>query len=386
MEKKGKYKIILSVMLLLGVVFILIFSNSRFCYVPVKQQYVKFSSCDTVVIDGKIMFPTGCVSDKLVIYVTPCLVTTFKPESDIKELRFDLMLRDKLLNKGIAYFEFVGRKDSILKYDRRYPLSTMFTKVQDLEEAIKYIRSRADLKNKKIVLIGQSEGGATSAVVASKNSSIFAVVLLSAAGVSGSKFMSYQAACKDTLFMGTFGLHPEVFDVLNSMSSIKKKRYEQNIEGFKKFENETYGPLKDIVDKYDDYDTIASHVISYLENKWNMEDEKTKSIHKNFSEYCVAHHHFAYIQPEQIGLLKWKPELYFPKITCPVAVVYGTRDQSVEYSTSITNIRELLVRGGNNKFISFVLKDHNHFLENKRNKPSIQDSSVDQVVDWIVRQ
>src|SRR5450759_5335363 len=145
MEKKGKYKIILSVMLLLGVVFILIFSNSRFCYVPVKQQYVKFSSCDTVVIDGKIMFPTGCVSDKLVIYVTPCLVTTFKPESDIKELRFDLMLRDKLLNKGIAYFEFVGRKDSILKYDRRYPLSTMFTKVQDLEEAIKYIRSRADL-------------------------------------------------------------------------------------------------------------------------------------------------------------------------------------------------------------------------------------------------
>jgi len=351
-----------------------------------KTILVQFISSDSIKIEGKLWLPIGKISDKLVIYVSPCLVTKFSPELDSKRLRYDLMLRDKLLKKGYVIFEFVGRKDSIMKYGRRYPTSTMNTKAQDLEAAIAYIRARADLKNKKIVLIGQSEGGATSAIAASRVSGVHAVVLLSTPGVPGREFLTYQSKCQDTLFMGTFGTDPKLFVWLNLLSSIKKKNYEQSIDGFNRFRKETYGPLEEIVDNYNNSDTIAVHIISYLERKWKKEDDVTRSIHKNFINYCEAHHQNVYIQPKQIALWKWKPELYFPGIKCPVLTVAGSRDQSVEYSSSIKNIRELLAKGGNNNFTSFILKDHDHILENRRTNPSIQDSSVVQVVDWIVRQ
>lgn len=347
---------------------------------------VQFTSCDTVKIYGKLWFPVSDTHDKIVIAVAPCLVTKFKPEAVSGKLRFDLMLRDKLLEKGIFYFEFAGRKDSVLKYDRRYPVSTMFTKAQDLEAAIAYIQSREDLKKKKIVLVGQSEGGATSAIVASRNTHVYAVVLISAPGVPGREFMNYQSKCKDTLFMSTFGRHIEVFNILNSMSSLNEKKYEQSIGEFERYRQETEGPFLNYIDIYEDYDTIATKIMGYLQNKWEREDDKTKILHKDFSGYCKANHHYVYIQPEQIALLKWKPALYFPKIKCSVAAVYGTLDRNVEYSSGITNIRALLAKSGNDNFTTFVLKDHDHYLENKRNKPSIQDSSVDQVVDWIIRQ
>ena len=114
-----------------------------------KIEEVQIASCDSTKIEGRIWFPEKRTSDKLVIAVTPCLVTTFKPMSYSEELRFDLMLRDKLLEKGITYFEFAGRKDSITKYGRRFPLSTMFTKAKDLEATLAYVRSRGDLANKK---------------------------------------------------------------------------------------------------------------------------------------------------------------------------------------------------------------------------------------------
>ena len=117
---------------------------------PSEFVLVQFISCDSIKIYGKLWIPSGKSGDKLVIAVAPCLVSEFKPNPDPKLLRFDLMLRDKLLETGTIYFEFAGRKDSILKHNRRVPLSTMFTKVQDLKAAIAYIRSRPDLQNKKI--------------------------------------------------------------------------------------------------------------------------------------------------------------------------------------------------------------------------------------------
>jgi len=355
---------------------------------PEKSKTVKvqFISCDTIKLEGKLWFPIGRISNKIVIAVAPCLTYSFKPVTDPKRLRYDLMLRDKLLKKGIIYFEFASRTDSILKYDWRYPISTMFTKAQDLEAAIAYIRSRPDVKDKKIILIGQSEGGATSAIVAARNNKITAVVLLSAPGVPGQVFTDYQETCQDTMFMANYGHLSEAFNSLNLISSLKEKNYEQSLDGYKNFRKETFGPLKDIVDNYDNYDTIATHLTNYLEQKWKKENSETRKRFKNFSFYCYGNHYWAYIQPEQIALRKWKPELYFPYIKCPVAAVVGTRDKAIEYRSSIINIKKLLASGGNNNFTPFILKDHDHFLENRRNNPSIQDSAVVKVVDWINRQ
>lgn len=111
-------------------------------------------------------------------------------------------------------------------------------------------------------------------------------------------------------------------------------------------------------------------------------------MHKDFINYCNAHQYSSFVCPENLAKLKWLPELYFPNITCPVLAVHGTKDRNIEYSSGIKSMKELLAKGGNQNFTFFTLKDHDHGLEPPRNKPSyaIQDSCINNVVTWILKQ
>lgn len=363
-------------------IFVVVAFYSRAISSSNKYEKITYLSSDSIIIEARLWFATNCLSEILVIDVNPCLVNVLPPDSSNIE-RFDLFLRQKLIEKGVLYFEFSGRNDHVFKYGRSYPSSTYYTKSQDLGNAIKYIRSRNDLKNKKIVLIGQSEGGMTSAIVASMMQ-VDGIVLLSTPGVSGEKFMRYQRLCKDSLFMQTFGLEPNAFEMINNLSSLKVQNYERSYAGFHQFIEETYGPLEEIVHLHNDYDSVATYVMKYLTDKWSKEDLSTRNRHKDFNNYCKAHKHYAYIQPEQIALYWWNPEFYFPKVKCPVFAIYGDMDRNLEFSSSINNILKLLTQGGNNNFTSIVLKGYNHLLETSDRQINKESAGI--VVDWILNQ
>lgn len=357
--------------------FCFIFS---FCFSQnTKHEDISFFSTDSTLIIGKIHFPQDIDKGILVISVKPCLVSTLQPESS-KEQRFDISLRQDLLKKGITYLEFAGRTDSLWIYDRKYPKSTLFTKSEDLINAIKYVKARKDTRDKKIILLGQSEGGVTSSIVASKLN-VDGVILISTPGVKGKEFMKYQRLCQDSLFMETFGTDPKVFEIVTSHYSSKEQNYERSYGGFHQFREETFGPMENIIYQHDTNDSISFHIMRYLKSKWDEQDLSIKDYHGNFKKYCHVHKCFAYIQPEQIALYKWNPELYFPKVKCPVLAVYGTLDKNVEYSSSINNIKAMLSRGGNSQLTTIILKGYSHALIN--NKRQIDEESINNITTWV---
>ena len=66
-----------------------------------------------------------------------------------------------------------------------------------------------------------------------------------------------------------------------------------------------------------------------------------------------------YTMPQQIALYKWNPSEYLPKIECPVMAVFGTKDEQIEYSGSLKNMKVLLETSGNTNFTAQVLDGYN---------------------------
>jgi len=63
---------------------------------------------------------------------------------------------------------------------------------EDLRAAVKFVADRKDVDSKRIAVIGHSEGGAIALIAAAKDKRIAALVLLAAAGVSGSELVLAQ--------------------------------------------------------------------------------------------------------------------------------------------------------------------------------------------------
>jgi pimeloyl-ACP methyl ester carboxylesterase len=318
-----------------------------------------------------------------VIDVFPSLEKRLLPKvASNKDLCFETCLRDKLLKKRIGFFEFSGRLDSVFIDNQYYPASTMHTKAQDLDAAISYIYSNIGLKM-KIILLGASEGGMSCVIAASKRADIYANILLAVPGVTGEQFIDYQQSCADTIALGTFGSSPEGFKMLIGNPC---NTYEHSIRGFKRYRKEAFEPLEEIISRHESYKTIAIEIKKLLMRKWKFECSSLKTQTGNFDSYCQSHMYNTYITPQQIALRKWKPELYFPKIKCPILSVNGTHDKKVEHSSTINSIRKLLTENGNNKFSTLILEGYDHSLRNDRITPSIDMESVDKVVEWILKQ
>lgn len=343
-----------------------------------KYEEVKFKSFDNAIVKGKLWYPKSQESDIIVIDVKPSLAQL--PPDSVKIERLDVLLRQALINKGMFYFEFSGRKGSVMKYGIKYPLTSLITKSEDLNSAIRYLKSYQQTRNKKIVLLGTSEGGMSSAVSASKEE-VDGVVFISTPAVNGEEFTTYQSLCRDSLFMETFGRDTQAFNTVTTLFSGGILKYEKSYAGFHRFREETFGPLKEILYKYTDYDTIAFHIMKYLDKEWAAEDSITKSRLKDFNNYCMAHKHVGYIQPQQIEIYKWEPELYFPKIKCPVLSIYGDEDRNIEYLSSKESMKKLLLEGGNSKCTFLVLKGFDHTLQKNR---KYNKDICRLMTDWIL--
>jgi len=135
---------------------ILLLLQLNFHTVLAKTEKIYFISQDSVKILGEISSLEGSQKNTIVINVFPCLITKLTSETDFHGGSGDFfpLLKNKILSKGISYFEFRGRRDSMVVNNIKIPSSTMLTKEEDLSAAITFIKSRNDLKNKKTVWRG----------------------------------------------------------------------------------------------------------------------------------------------------------------------------------------------------------------------------------------
>jgi hypothetical protein len=166
---------------------------------------------------------------------------------------------------------------------------------------------------------------------------------------------------------------------------LKKAPYEPNINGLRKYREEMFGPLDQIVQQYDNYDTIVNNVVMYMKERWGREDSITRyKIYKNrYPEYCQSLKYREYITPWKIAIRKWRPELYYPGIKCPVLTVNGTKDARVEWFSTIANMKTYLHAGGNDNLTIELLNGCDHYFRSKRE--ILNDEYVIRVMNWILK-
>ncbi len=366
-----------------------------------QSELIEISSGGSM-IPVKIHYPSGKMKqDKIIVWSTHSTENKFFPDSInfspdsedwIYEIHMSPILMDSLLQAGFINIEYLGRNDSIMLIGRKFRESDIYTKALDLEAVLDYLRSRKEFQKKKIVLAGYSEGGDINAVVASRQPEyIDAVVQLAISCVDGKTLAEYQELNNTIDFFFRYSAFmPEMIDSLfNRVTSLKEGNYEHSVEGLLKFKSDTRGPLNNIIYQYDNRDSIADQMIVYLQSKWNRENEETRQYHGNFETYCKENFLYEALSPQQIMLRQWQPDLYYPKITCPVLAVFGKNDKRIEYSSSKEGLERSLAQGGNTNYKIMVLDGYDHSLVKNRTHighDGIESSVIAEIVDWVIAQ
>ena len=362
-------------------------------------------------IEVKISYPENWTkNDKIIIWSLPPLYDEFFPDSitNKMEVQISPILRKALLDSGYVNIEYIGRNDSVLFMDRKYRASDLNTKATDLESLLDYIKLNNRLKEKKIVLIGNSEGGVISAIIAGKRRNDFSALLqLATPSFFDIRAMEYQR--EKTTYPGIelFSGNQEYMDQsYNRMSSLDSY-HTADIDGYKQFFKENYLPIEKIIYEFENMDSVYYHIDLYLRDRWQKEDKETKDAYNN--NFNFYYHLFAgEITPQQIALKTVKPEQYYPLIKCPVFAVQGTADNFIDCYPNIERIEQLLKEGGNFNFKKLILEGYKHILakwdggeyyeEDIRypisvtRKPNpndgyyVENSVIQKIIEWIDEQ
>jgi len=379
-----------------------------------KEKYYRhddliYVPSEDTTIRVKISYPENWTQkNKIIVWSTSPLKTVFFPDSIKRnqDLSIDPILRTALLDSGYLNIEYIGRNDSIVYNNREYSASDAYSKAKDLENLLSYIQTINSLNNKKIVLIGHSEGGEINAMITSKNRfSICAILQLASPAIQGKEINDYQREQTGYLdfFISYGGGDQSLMDnKVNKLSSLDSY-HEANIDGVKQFFKENVEPVEAFIDQFENMDSIYYHIDLYLQERWKKENRETKDLYKNdFENYYRV---FAgHITPQQVTLRKFEPEKYYPFIKCPVLAVHGTEDKRIDCYPNIEKMDQLLKKGGNQNFEKMILEGYGHNLAkgsdglsymmyegkeislSSKSNLSIDKNTITEIIKWIEKQ
>jgi pimeloyl-ACP methyl ester carboxylesterase len=318
---------------------------------PYKQEEVLISNTKSKVqLAGTLTLPSNGKVSKIVI-----LITGGGPQNRNYEWlnhRPFLVLSDWLTRKGVAVLRYDDR--GVGKSTGIFSTATTFDFADDVEAAITYIRSRHDLENLSIGLIGHSEGGLIAPMVASHDENVKFIVLLAGPGIPGdeitlqqSAHRSHLAGASDADINKTKAFNRKVFDLIMRSSSLSSRQ------------------LKDQVDTLLYRTTLGHHV----------DNAKFVTVKKQYESF---------VTPWVRTYLKLNPADYLVKVKCPVLALNGTKDVQVISEANLAGIAKALDQGGNKQYKVVPLEGINHALQKAKTGNETEYTQISETINPIV--
>jgi alpha/beta hydrolase fold. len=338
----------------------------------------------------KISYPEKNNHNKIIIWSQPPLRDKFLADSvdNPRHTSMDVILRRALLDSGYINIEYIERKDSVVYAGRRYRVSDRNTKAKDLDNLLSYISGIKNLKNKKRLLIGYSEGADINLKIATqKQSEITGMILLAGSALTGKETVEYQMKTQlfDRMLIVTSHGNQERMDAtINRMSSLDSYHTADEYgNGTRQFFEENFVPLDSIIYQYKDHETVYANLDLYLHNRWEKENQDTKDLWEYDFE-CYYDAFAGSITPQQITLKNSNPAEYLPFVECPVLAVHGTQDERIDCYPNMERMEELLSRRKKNYFQKMILEDYRHNLVKwHEGRYIVEDEVIEQIIDWI---
>lgn len=332
---------------------------------PYKQEEINFKNPkSSISLSGTLTLPSTGKITKLII-----LLAGSGPQNRDEELKsFNqkpfLVWSDFLARNGIAVLRYDKR--GIGKSEGDYSKSTSFDFESDATSAINYVRSRPDLKNLELGLMGHSEGGLIAPMVASTDKNIKFLVLLGAPGVPISQLM-----VKQNKEIGKLQIKDE--NQLNAAQTVNQNLY--NIIN----SNKTVS-VQELNSKCENvfYDYLKAF------NKTHASEEQLK----NYARQQVS----ILTSPWYRTFLSIVPDNYLSKLTCPVLAINGTLDLQVNAESNLAGIKSSLEKAGNKNFEIVPLRELNHLLQKAKTgsvseygeiQETVNPLALNTVLEWI---
>jgi dienelactone hydrolase len=278
-------------------------------------------------------------------------------------------IADYLTKKGIV----------VLRYDKRgtggstgnYGEATTEDFTNDAIAAVDFIKKQPFVDEKKIGLLGHSEGGIEAPMAASISNDIAFIILMSGSGVNGGDILLEQQKM-NLIIAGASG------DVIKENNELQETinnalRSDKDIESIRK-------DLTAFEEK--DFQNLSPEI------KASIQDEDT------FIKSKVQAQINAFNSPWFRYYVKYDPIPALEKVKVPVLMTFGELDMQVTAAQNKSKMEEALKRGGNNNFKSIVFPKANHlYQEAKTGSPNeyadlpkeFVPGFLETIASWILR-
>ncbi|MCB0523285.1 MAG: alpha/beta fold hydrolase [Lewinellaceae bacterium] len=292
------------------------------------------------------------------VFPVVVLITGSGPQNRDEELlghKPFLVIADYLTRNGIAVLRYddrgVGKSTGDFKAANSADFAT------DVESAIAYLKTRNEINQKQIGLMGHSEGGLIAPLVAARSKDVGFIVLLAGPGIRGDKILLAQME----LIAKASGESEEEI----------KKSLDTNRKVFK------------LVHKSKNDEQLKSDISKILNEA--IDEEAEADIPGGMSKEA-----FISMQAKQIAspwmqyFLTYDPAPALQKVKCPVLALNGEKDLQVPSKENLAAIAKALKKGGNKNVSTKEFPGLNHlFQETKTGAPS-EYAEIEQTFSPVV--
>jgi len=274
-----------------------------------------------------------------------------------------LVIADYLTKNGIAVLRFDDRGTAMSKGN--FKTATTLDFATDVEAALEFLKSRKEIDQNKIGLIGHSEGGIIAPIVASKSKKVSFIILLAGTGIPGNELLLLQQ------------------ELIGRASGVS----EDDLKKTKSTNSEIF----EMVKKAKDSDQLKGDITEYI-TKSLKSDSKVKIPDGITESEYIAMQMSQITSPWMQFFIKYNPALVLEKVKCPVLALNGDKDMQVPSKVNLYTINKALTKGGNKKITIKELQNLNHlFQECKTGAPqeyseieqTFSPLALDEILNWI---
>lgn len=253
-----------------------------------------------------------------------------------------LVISDYLTRKGIAVLRYDDRGTAESTGD--FQTATTYDFAGDAEAAVAWLKSRPEVDQKRIGLIGHSEGGIIAPMVANRTDDVAFIVLLAGTGIRGDELLLMQA------------------ELIGRSGGTSEEDLKQSREINKAIFDLVLG-IEEEDELRDELTTLLIQVMEDNPDMMQVEGAEPSEIISRTAE--------AYSGPWMRYFIRHDPAKELEKVKCPVLAVNGTNDLQVPAEVNLNAIEAAVKRGGNNNVTTKEYKKLNHlFQKSKTGHPS----------------
>jgi uncharacterized protein len=263
-----------------------------------------------------------------------------------------LVLSDFLTRNGIAVLRFDDRGTASSTGDFKTATSVDFA--SDVEAGLAYLQTRKEIDQKKIGLIGHSEGGIIAPMVASNSKDISFIVLLAGTGIPGDRLLLLQ----EELIFKASGMNDSKLQSIKRINSLVFELVKKS--------NSVDQLTADLTD------LLKQEVKNYPDRPGNISDDDFVKAQVN-----------EVVNPWMLNFIKFDPATALAKVKCPVLAVNGEKDLQVPPKENLEAIKSALLKGGNTKVTTIEFPGLNHLFQECKTGLPAEYSTIEQTFSPI---